>query len=126
MFITISNIDPRPLYEQIYESIKSKILKGELKPGDVLPSIRQLARDLKISVITIKRAYLELEQEKLIITRPGKGCFVADWDINEITSLNLLEIEQQMREVVVKAKKTGVLRNSVEQIFNKVLKEEYQ
>ncbi|MCG1011870.1 GntR family transcriptional regulator [Tepidanaerobacter sp. GT38] len=125
MFISISNIDPRPLYEQIYESIKSKILKGELKPGDALPSIRQLAQDLKISVITIKRAYLELEQEKLIITRPGKGCFVADCDISEIASLSLSEIEQQMREVVRKAKNTGVSRKSVEHIFNKVLEEEY-
>ncbi|HHY42051.1 MAG TPA: GntR family transcriptional regulator [Thermoanaerobacterales bacterium] len=125
MFISISNIDPRPLYEQIYESIKSKILKGELKPGDALPSIRQLAQDLKISVITIKRAYLELEQEKLIITRPGKGSFVADCDISEIASLNLSEIEQQIREVVRKAKKTGVLHKSLEHIFNKVLEEEY-
>jgi len=125
MYISISNQDPRPLYEQIYESIKSEILKGGLKAGDALPSIRQLAQDLKISVITIKRAYLELEQDKLIISRPGKGCFVADCDIKEITSLNLLEIERQFREVVIKAKKTGVSRQKVEQIFNKVLEEEY-
>ena len=125
MFISISNQDPRPLYEQIYDSIKTEILKGKLMPGDALPSIRQLAQDLKISVITIKRAYLELEQDKLIITRPGKGCFVADRDIKEITSLNVHEIERQIREVVSKAKKTGVLRQNVEQIFNKVLEEEY-
>jgi len=125
MFIPISNSDPRPLYEQIYEGIKSKILKGELMPGDALPSIRELAKDLKISVITTKRAYFELEQEKLIITRPGKGSFVADCDIKKITSLNLLEIEQQIRELMIKAKKTGVLRKSVEHIFNKILEEEY-
>jgi len=125
MFIPISNSDPRPLYEQIYEGIKNKIIKGELLPGDVLPSIRQLAKDLKISVITTKRAYFELEQQKLIITRPGKGSFVADYDISKVTSLNLLEIEQKIREAVITAKRTGVLRKNLERSFNKILEEEY-
>ena len=117
MFIPISNSDPRPLYEQISEGIKNKILKGELLPGDALPSIRQLAQDLKISVITTKRAYFELEQQKLIITRPGKGSFIANYDVNEMASLNLLEIEHQIKGVVAYAKRTGVLRKDLEDIF---------
>ena len=125
MFIPISNSDPRPLYEQISESIKEKIFSGELVPGDALPSIRQLAQDLKISVITTKRAYFELEQQNLIITRPGKGSFIANYDVKEITSLNLLEIERQMRGIVADAKKTGVLRKKLEDIFYKILEEEY-
>lgn len=125
MFIPISNNDPRPLYEQISEGIKTKILRGELMPGDALPSIRQLAQDLKTSVITTKRAYFELEQQKLIVTRPGKGSFVADYDVDEITSLSLRKIQQQMREIVDEAKRTGVLRKDLENIFYKILEEEY-
>jgi GntR family transcriptional regulator len=125
MFIPISNSDPRPLYEQISESIKEKIFSGELVPGDSLPSIRQLAQDLKISVITTKRAYFELEQQKLVITRPGKGSFIADYDVKEMASLNLLEIERQIRGVVTDAKRTGVLRENLEDIFYKTLEEEY-
>lgn len=125
MFIPISNNNPRPLYEQISEGIKTKILRGELMPGDALPSIRQLAQDLKTSVITTKRAYFELEQQKLIVTRPGKGSFVADYDVDEITSLSLRKIQQQMREIVDEAKRTGVLRKDLENIFYKILEEEY-
>ena len=125
MFIPNSNSDPRPLYEQISESIKEKIFSGELVPGDSLPSIRQLAQDLKISVITTKRAYFELEQQKLVITRPGKGSFIADYDVKEMASLNLLEIERQIRGVVTDAKRTGVLRENLEDIFYKTLEEEY-
>ncbi|NLU09696.1 MAG: GntR family transcriptional regulator [Tepidanaerobacter acetatoxydans] len=125
MFIPISNNNPRPLYEQISEGIKTKILRGELMPGDALPSIRQLAQDLKTSVITTKRAYFELEQQKLIVMRPGKGSFVADYDVDEITSLSLRKIQQQMREIVDEAKRTGVLREDLENIFYKILEEEY-
>ncbi|HHY70968.1 MAG TPA: GntR family transcriptional regulator [Thermoanaerobacterales bacterium] len=126
MFIPISNSDPRPLYEQISESIKEKIFSGELVPGDALPSIRQLAQDLKISVITTKRAYFELEQQKLIVTRPGKGSFISNYDAKKMVSLNLLEIEHQIRGVVTDAKRTGVSRKNLEDIFYKTLEEEYQ
>lgn len=125
MFIPISNDDPRPLYEQIFEGIKNKILTGELAPGDALPSIRQLAQDLKTSVITTKRAYFELEQQKLIVTRPGKGSFVADFDAEKITSMQRAEIQQQMRKIITEAKKTGVLKKELEKIFRKILEEEY-
>jgi GntR family transcriptional regulator len=74
----ISQADPRPLYLQVKEQIRHRISVGELKAGDEIPSIRQLAADIRVSVITIKRAYLELEQEGVIQTRPGRGSRVAE------------------------------------------------
>lgn len=125
MFIPISNSDPRPLYEQISERIKEKIFKGDLAPGDMLPSIRELAQDLKISVITTKRAYFELEQQKLITTRPGRGTFVADYDLREMEKLKLREIEAQVQNLIVEAKRNGVLREDLKEIIYKILEEEY-
>jgi GntR family transcriptional regulator len=77
-WINVSISDPRPLYLQIMEQIKRRVAVGDLPPGTELPSIRQLAADLNISVITIKRAYMELEREGVIYTRQGKGSVVAD------------------------------------------------
>jgi GntR family transcriptional regulator len=77
-WITISHSDARPLYLQVIEQIKRRVAVGDLPPASVLPSIRQLAADLQISVITIKRAYLELERDGIITTRHGKGSVVAE------------------------------------------------
>ena len=77
-WIVISQADPRPLYLQIIEQIQRRVAVGDLAPGAVLPSIRQLAADLQISIITIKRAYLELERDGVIATRQGKGSVVAE------------------------------------------------
>jgi len=77
-WITISLGDPRPLYLQVIEQVKRRVAVGDLPPGTELPSIRELAAGLKISVITIKRAYLELERDGVIATRQGKGSVVAD------------------------------------------------
>ena len=77
MNILISNASDKPIYEQIFAQIKAHILSGALEPGQALPSIRALAKDLRVSVITTKRAYDELEQAGYVNTVPGKGCFVA-------------------------------------------------
>ena len=74
----ISQTDPRPLYQQVKDQLRHRIAVGELQPGAEIPSIRQLASDIRVSVITIKRAYLELELEGVIQTRQGRGSFVAD------------------------------------------------
>ncbi len=76
-WIAISLVDPRPLYLQVIEQVKRRVAVGDLQPGTELPSIRELAAGLKISVITIKRAYLELERDGVITTRQGKGSVVA-------------------------------------------------
>src|ERR1700736_5075699 len=76
-YIVISQSDRRPMYLQIMEQVKQKVAVGDWAPGDEIPSIRQLAMDLRVSVITIKRAYLELEREGVIVTQHGKGSHVA-------------------------------------------------
>ena len=77
-WIVISQADARPLYQQVIEQVQRRVAVGDLIPGAELPSIRQLAADLKVSVITIKRAYLELERDGIIATRQGRGSFVVD------------------------------------------------
>ena len=78
MDIVISNSVNKPIYEQVYEQIVSQVLSGEMGEGEMLPSIRNLASDIRVSVITIKKAWEMLEHDGFIFTRAGKGCFVAD------------------------------------------------
>ena len=99
MELYISNAGQEPIYAQITRQIQEKILSGELREGDALPSIRALARDLRISVITTKRAYDELENEGFIYTLPGKGCFVAERSTELLREENLRKIESHMQEI---------------------------
>ena len=94
MKIIISNVKNQPIYEQIYEQIKNLIITEELKAGEMLPSIRGLAKDLRISVITTKRAYDELEKDGFINSVAGKGCFVAEKNLELIKEENLKKVEQ--------------------------------
>lgn len=103
-WIIVSLGDPRPLYLQVMEQIKRRVAVGDLPPGTELPSIRQLAADLNISVITIKRAYLELEREGVIFTRQGKGSVVADKP-----GLQASIQEGELSELLEKAADLGVL-----------------
>ena len=100
MNIIISNADGRPIYEQIAAQLRDSILTGELQPGDMLPSIRVLAKDLRISVITTKRAYDELEAQGCIHTVAGKGCFVAEQNSQLLRESHLREIEAHMQEIL--------------------------
>ena len=110
MEIIIKNSDHRPLYEQIAAQIRAKILNGELKPGEALPSIRNLARDLKLSVITTKRAYDELEAAGLIDSIAVKGCFVTNTARNQeiLIEQRNQELERRVSEIVRLAKDNGV------------------
>lgn len=100
MDIIISNTGGQPIYEQICRQIKGAIAAGKLKPGEPLPSIRALARDLRISVITTKRAYEELERDGFICTQAGKGSFVAAQDAELARESNLREIEEHLQAAV--------------------------
>ncbi|MBE6037895.1 MAG: GntR family transcriptional regulator [Anaerofustis stercorihominis] len=100
MNIFIDNKGNSPIYEQIYTQIKNQIISGSLKENDALPSIRSLAKDLRISVITTKRAYEELEREGFIYTLPAKGCFVAEKNIQLLREENLRRIEEYMQEII--------------------------
>ncbi len=99
MQLYIDNRSGVPIYDQIYTQIKEAILSAQVAEGEVLPSIRALAKDLRISVITTKRAYDELEKEGFIYTLPGKGCFVAERSAELLREENLRKIESHMQEV---------------------------
>ena len=100
MNIIISNSSRQPIYDQITSQMKSKILAGEMKEGDALPSMRFLAKELRISVITTKRAYEELERDGFIATGPGKGSFVARKNLDFVREEQLRRIEEHMQEIV--------------------------
>ena len=99
MQLYIDNRSGAPIYDQIYSQNKDAILSGQVTEGEALPSIRALAKDLRISVITTKRAYDELESEGFIYTLPGKGCFVAERSTELLREENLKKIEEHMQEV---------------------------
>ena len=108
MDILIRNTGEAPIYEQIVKQIKGHILKGELKEGEALPSMRLLARDLRISVITTKRAYEELERDGFVTTVPGKGCFVAVQDPGLLREDALRRVEEHLARAVDEARAGGV------------------
>lgn len=98
-YITISQADRRPMYLQIIEQIRHRIAVGDWKAGDELPSIRALAVDTQVSVITVKRAYLELEREGVIVTRQGKASFVAE-NVDLSSQLRRAELDQHLAAAV--------------------------
>ncbi|MGI6576312.1 MAG: GntR family transcriptional regulator [bacterium] len=108
MKIVISNAASEPLYEQIAKQIKSSILKGVLAPGDQLPSIRALAKELQISVITTKRAYEELEREGFIESVTGKGSFVTGQSNAILKEKRLKIVEENLAEAVADSKILGI------------------
>ncbi len=113
MDIVISNASDRPIYEQICTQIKACIISGALKEGDMLPSIRALAKDLRISVITTKRAYDELEHGGFIYTVSGKGCFVAEKNRELIREEHLTEIERHLQAAAELAPVCGLTENEL-------------
>lgn len=117
MNIIIRNSSDQPIYEQIYTQIKEMILTGSLSEGEMLPSIRGLAKDLRISVITTKRAYDELEREGYIHTVAGKGCFVAGTNKELIQEENLKKIEAHMQAIRELARICGVTSEELVEMF---------
>lgn len=124
MEIIIKNSSEHPIYEQIYEQMKECILKDELKEGDALPSIRGLAKDLRISVITTKRAYEELEKSGYIHTVAGKGCFVARKNVELIREENLKQIEEHMQKIMQLADMCDIGREELLEMFEVMFEEE--
>lgn len=108
MLITISQKSDKPLYQQVVDQIKGQILSGELAPGEGLPSIRNLAQELTTSVITIKRAYEDLEKEGYIYSRQGLGSFVSELNRDEIKEATLKEVEEMLRDGVQHAIQMGM------------------
>ena len=108
MDIIISNSSGKPIYEQITDQVKEQIMAGALAAGDALPSMRLLAKELRISVITTKRAYEELERDGFITTVPGKGCFVAPQDPGLAREDAMRRMEEKLSEAVTIGKVAGL------------------
>ena len=117
MQLYIDNRSGAPIYDQIYSQIKDAILSGQVTEGEALPSIRALAKDLRISVITTKRAYDELESEWFIYTLPGKGCFVAERSTELLREENLKKIEGHMQEIRRLASACRLTENELDEMW---------
>ena len=113
MNLFIDNKSGAPIYDQIYTQIKNEISNGNLQPDEALPSIRALARDLRISVITTKRAYDELEKEGILYAIPAKGFFVAAKNTELLREENLKQIESHLTEAVRLAASCGLAKNDL-------------
>ena len=123
MNIFIDNKSGLPIYDQIYSQIKSQIISGALREDQLLPSIRNLAKDLGISVITTRRAYDELEREGFLYTVAGKGCFVAAKNTELLREENLRQIEERLQEIRDLAAACGLSREDIIEMFS-VIEEE--
>ena len=125
MKIILSNSSSAPIYEQIKEQIKTAILGGEIQEGEMLPSIRTLAKDLKISVITTTRAYSDLEQEGFVKSIQGKGCFVLPRNMALIKERLLQEIETCITEGMQKANLAQLSENEFRELVETLIREGY-
>ncbi len=125
MDIIIRNTGDAPIYDQIKDQIKGHILRGELGEGEALPSLRLLARDLRVSVITTKRAYEELEREGFISTVPGKGCFVAMRDLEVVREGSRRRVDKYLAQAVKAARSGAVTRQELADMLD-ILWEEDQ
>ena len=123
MLILIDNKSGTPIYDQIFTQIKGHILSGELQADEALPSIRGLAKDLRISVITTKRAYDELERAGYLYTVPGKGSFVAAKNAELLREEHLKKIEEYMTAIADLARGAGVSRGEVLQMWDLIWEE---
>ena len=124
MEIYISNTSGVPIYAQITEQIRAKILSGELKEGEMLPSIRLLAKELRISVITTKRAYEDLEQAGFLYTLPGKGSFVAAQNPEIHREEALRQVEQHLQNAIDAARRGDIEPEEVRETLNVLLEGE--
>lgn len=117
MNILISNSSDKPIYEQITLQIKTMVMNGQLKEGDPLPSMRTLAKELRISVITTKRAYEDLERDGFITTVVGKGSFIKAADTSLVREEKLKQIEELLSKAVSLAQHSGIERKEIEEIM---------
>lgn len=124
MKIIIANISDQPLYQQIKDQIKDAILRGELKEGEILPSIRGLANDIHVSVLTTRRVYDELEAEGFLITKAGKGSFVASENLEFLQESKRRMVEIKLTEAWETAHSLGISREELFSMMNLIFEEE--
>ena len=124
MDILISNSSDKPIYEQITSQMKQSIITGELEAGSLLPSMRMLAKELRISVITTKRAYEDLERDGFIYTVIGKGSFVAEKNMEFVREEQLRIVEEHLGKAVAGAKAGGIGLEEIQEIVKMIYEEE--
>ncbi len=125
MNIIISNSSETPIYEQIKQAIKKAIASNELKENEVLPSIRNLAQNLRISVMTVKKSYDELEQEGFIKTVQGKGSYVAPQNLELIKEEQIKQIEKHIEKIVTISQYAGIGKDEIIELFDYFYGEQY-
>ena len=123
MHIIIRNSSGTPIYEQIVAQIKDAILTGGLAPGEALPSMRLLAKELKISVITTKRAYEELERDGFLENVPGKGCFVAPQNRELLREAQLRRVEEKLTQAIEEARRGAVSLEELKEMLTELYQE---
>ena len=123
MQILIDNKSGAPIYDQIYTQVKNQIIGGQLREHEMLPSIRGLAKDLRISFITTRRAYEELEKDGFIYTIQAKGCFVAPKNVELLREENLKRIEDHIEQIVQLAASCNLSREDILEMVNFSLEE---
>ena len=123
MNLIISNSSGKPIYEQITAQIKNSILSGELQEGEALPSMRALAKDLRISVITTKRAYEDLERDGFVVTVAGKGCFVAPRNLELMREEQGKRVEQTLEQAVEQAQAASITLEEMQQMLSLLYEE---
>ncbi|MDO4274367.1 MAG: GntR family transcriptional regulator [Eubacteriales bacterium] len=124
MKILISNTSESPLYQQIKDQIKDAVLKGELKEGDAMPSIRAFANDLRVSVLTIRRVYEELEKEGFVTSQVGIGTFVSAGNIELLRDTKRRLVEQKMADMIQTAKALDITRDELNAMMDILYEED--
>lgn len=120
MNILISTLSQTPIYEQIQNQIKEMVLSGKLKGDEQLPSIRLMAKDLKVGIITVKRAYEELEKEGIVVNLQGRGCFVVEIDRNKIKAIHLDMLREKLIEIKKFADTTDICLREMLKVLNEI------
>lgn len=123
MHIILNNASMIPIYEQLMEQVKNEIITGKLKEMDPLPSVRALAAELRISALTVKKAYDRLEEDGFTVTIHGKGTYVAKADQNLAAEARIRAFEEELQQAVNKAILSGITREEIREIFSIVLED---
>ena len=118
MHIILNNSSMVPIYEQLMDQIKAAVISGEVRGGDALPSVRAFAAELRISALTVKKAYDKLEEEGFVVTVHGKGSYIAETDPALAAETRKMEAEKQLDEAISKALSSGMSREEVRQLFD--------
>ena len=124
MHIIINNSSMVPIYEQIIDQIKSAIIRGELQPDTVLPSVRSLSKELKISALTVKKAYDNLEAEGMTVTVHGKGTYVAASNTQLMEEERRKEVETDLEAAIQKGRRCGMKGEEIRSLFELIMEDE--